>query len=462
MSSNSNSFFVKKCIQSISNWGIYFETPNDQIRTIRLLNYICFTGAVTAFLYSILFLVLAEYISLAVDIIIVILFLPALILNKKSQYKLARVSLVITANLSVFALTVVYGDLGRDELFYIVTAVIGVIIFKKMNHAVISLLITASFYLFSKIYCNYYPPLFEINESLIIPLHIIHVVIIALMIFLLITYVKNENNIFEKRLTEINESYKEKKVYILESLTYASRIQKAIIGGKDDVLKRFKDGFIIFKPKDIVSGDFYWFAEIGDEKLVVAADCTGHGVPAAFMTIMGNNFLNEIVYGENILSPEEILFALDQKIVQKLSEVEGEKVNDGMDISILRINEKLKSIEYASAMNSMIRISENELLTIKGARVPVGSNQYGKTKEYFKTNIDYKEGDRFYLFTDGYPDQFGGEKGKKFLKKKMRELLHQVSHLPMWDQRVQLEETLNSWQKTADQTDDILVIGLTI
>jgi large-conductance mechanosensitive channel len=322
---NSIRIVKSKTIQTVKNWGIHSETPNDQIRIIRLLNYICFTGVVTAFLYSILFLVLGEYISLSVDLIIVILFLPALILNKKAQYKPARVSLVITANLSVFALTIVYGDPGRDELFYIVTAALGVIIFKKMNHSIISLLITALFYLFSKIYCNYYPPLFEINKSLIITLNIIHVVIIALSIFLLITYVKNENNSYERQLTEINESYEEKTTYILESLKYASRIQKAIIGGKDDVIKRFKDGFIIFKPKDIVSGDFYWFAEIGDEKLVVAADCTGHGVPAAFMTIMGNNFLNEIVYGDNILSPEEILFNLDQKIIQKLSEVDGKK-----------------------------------------------------------------------------------------------------------------------------------------
>lgn len=459
---NSIRIVKSKTIQTVKNWGIHSETPNDQIRIIRLLNYICFTGVVTAFLYSILFLVLGEYISLSVDLIIVILFLPALILNKKAQYKPARVSLVITANLSVFALTIVYGDPGRDELFYIVTAALGVIIFKKMNHSIISLLITALFYLFSKIYCNYYPPLFEINKSLIIPLNIIHVVIIALSIFLLITYVKNENNSYERQLTEINESYEEKTTYILESLKYASRIQKAIIGGKDDVIKRFKDGFIIFKPKDIVSGDFYWFAEIGDEKLVVAADCTGHGVPAAFMTIMGNNFLNEIVYGDNILSPEEILFNLDQKIIQKLSEVEGKKVNDGMDISILKINDSCKSIEYASAMNSMIRISENELFTIKGARVPVGSNQYGKTKEYFKTNIDYKEGDRFYLFTDGYQDQFGGKKGKKFLKKKMRELIFSNSHLTMLEQSKILERSLSDWRKYEDQTDDILVIGITL
>jgi hypothetical protein len=150
MSSNSVSFFLKKGIQSLRNWGIHSDTPNDQIRIIRLLNYGCFTGAVAAFLYSILFLVLGEYIPLVVDLIIVVLFLPALILNKKFQYKLARVSLVITLNLSVFALTVVYGDIGRDELFYIVSATIGVIIFKKTKHAIISLLITAFFLSFFK------------------------------------------------------------------------------------------------------------------------------------------------------------------------------------------------------------------------------------------------------------------------------------------------------------------------
>tara|TARA_Y100000589_G_scaffold146561_1_gene140213 strand:- start:720 stop:2108 length:1389 start_codon:yes stop_codon:yes gene_type:complete len=459
---NSKSFFAKKYIQSIRNWGINSDTPTDQIRIIRLLNYICFTGVVTAFLYSILFLVLGEYIPVWVDLIILILFLPALILNKKSQYRLARISLIITSNLSVFALTVVYGEIGRDELFYIVTAATGVIIFKKMNHAIISLLITASFYLFSKIYCNYYPPIFEINKSIITSINIIHVVIIALIIFLLIAYVKNENKIYEKQLTEINESYEVKKNYILESLKYASRIQKAIIGNKDGILKRFKDGFIIFRPKDIVSGDFYWFSEVGNDKLVVASDCTGHGVPAAFMTIMGSNLLNEIVYDEGILSPEKILLALDQKVTQRLSEVEGQKVNDGMDMSILKINEKSKSIQYASAMNSIIKISQNELFSISGSRVPIGSSQYGNKKDYYKTDINYREGDKFYLLTDGYQDQFGGPKGKKFLKKKLRNLIHQISPLPMSQQRFKLEETLDNWQMDEDQTDDILIIGITV
>ena len=133
-----------------------------------------------------------------------------------------------------------------------------------------------------------------------------------------------------------------------------------------------------------------------------------------------------------------------------------------MDISILKINEKTKSIVYASAMNSMIRISENELFTISGARLPVGSNQYGKSKQYYKTDINYKEGDKFYLFTDGYLDQFGGPKGKKFQRKKMRNLLQQISKLPMAEQRDLLERTLSDWQKDEEQTDDILLIGLAI
>ena len=245
-------------------------------------------------------------------------------------------------------------------------------------------------------------------------------------------------------------------------MKYASRIQKSIIGRKEDILQKFEDGFIIFKPKDIVSGDFYWFAEIGDEKIIAAADCTGHGVPAAFMTIMGNNFLNDIVFDDKILSPDKILQALDEKIVKQLVQVNGMDVNDGMDISILRINETTKEIEYASAMNSIIRINENELSTIKGVRFPVGSSQYGTSKQYTKTKINYFKGDKYYLMTDGFQDQFGGHKGKKFLKKRLRELIRQNSNLPMAEQRITLEKTLREWQNNEDQTDDILLIGLTL
>ena len=459
---NSIRIVKSKTIHTVKNWGIRIDTPSDEIRTIRLLNYICFTGAVAAFFYAFIFMLLGEVIPTLVDFMLVILFFPPLILNKKAKYKASRVSLIISSNVSVLVLMVVYGDVNRDELFYILTAVLGVIVFKNLKHAFLSFLTALFFFFISKIYCRFYAPKFEFDRSLIYPLNIVHIVIIAFIIFLLFIYIKNENSKYERQIVKINEAFEEKEIYITDSLKYASRMQKAILGSKEDILQRFIDGFIIFKPKDIVSGDFYWFAEIGNEKIIVASDCTGHGVPGAFMTIMGNNFLNEIVFDDNILSPKKILSALDQKIIKKLVQVEGQEVNDGMDLSILKINSTNRRIEYASAMNSIFRVSQNKLSTIKGTRFPVGSKQYGENKEYFQTNIDYLEGDKFYLFTDGYQDQFGGKKGKKFLKKKMRELIFINSHLTMLEQREILERSLNDWRKYEDQTDDILVIGITI
>lgn len=451
-----------KSLQAIKNWGIGAQMPYEEIRRVRLLNYICFTGAFTAFFYATFFVLMGEFIPVVVDVILILLFIPPLLLNKKGRYQDARVVNIICSNLSVLALMIVYGNSYRDELFFIATAVLGVIIFKNKSSAFLSFLLAGLFYFISEVYCSFYDPKFYFEEHLIYPLNVIHVSIIAVIIYLFLTYVRNENYIYEKQMIKINKAYEEKETYILNSLKYASRIQKAIIGGKEDILKKFNDGFIIFKPKDIVSGDFYWFAEVGDYKIIAAADCTGHGVPAAFMTIMGNNFLNEIVFDDTILSPEKILQELDRKIVKQLVQVNGKEVNDGMDISILKINKKNKNIEYASAMNSIIRVSNNELSTIRGARFPVGSNQYGTTKEYFKTSINYNEGDKIYLFTDGYQDQFGGPKGKKFLKKNLRNLIHEVSMHPMAEQRMKLEATLREWQQNEDQTDDILVIGLTL
>ena len=449
-------------ISYIKNLGIKEDTPRNEVRSIRLLNYICFIGVSTGVFYSIVFLFLGEYIPATLDTLLVCLFLPSLILNKKYRYVSARIFLILNSNIAVLSVIIFYGSKYPNELFFIITSALGVMIFKKKNQAFFSLLVALIFYSTSKIYPIYYSPLYPTDETLVYPLSIMGLISVALITYLLIMYVKNENKSYEKQITDINEDLNHKKSYILNSLKYASRIQKSIIGGKEEILKRFKDGFIIFKPKDIVSGDFYWFAEIGDEKLIASADCTGHGVPAAFMTIMGSNFLNDIVFDDKILSPEKILSELDKRIMKKLSEVDGEKVNDGMDISVVKINNTIGKIEFASAMSSILRISDNELSTIKSDRIPIGSSQYGKIKEYHKTSIDFKHGDKIYLFTDGYQDQFGGPKGKKFLKKNLRNLIEEINMLPMAEQRTELETKLREWQREKDQTDDILIIGLTL
>jgi len=225
---NSNFFIKNKIIQTIKNWGIKIDTPSDEIRTIRLLNYICFTGAITAFFYAFIFVIIGDLIPVLVDFSLVILFLPSLILNKKAKYNAARIALIITSNISVLVLLVVYGEAFKDELFYILTAVLGIIIFKNRKHALLSFLVAIFFYFFSKIYCSFYAPKFEVNQVLIYPLNIAHIVVIALIIFLLITYVKNENNNYERQIVKINKDFEVKEIYILDSLKYASIIQRSI------------------------------------------------------------------------------------------------------------------------------------------------------------------------------------------------------------------------------------------
>ncbi len=258
---------------------------------------------------------------------------------------------------------------------------------------------------------------------------------------------------------------------ITASINYASRIQKAIIGNEDAVSSNFKESFILIKPKDIVSGDFYWYTEVkrlgtvkgSDDrqsiyfKIIAAADCTGHGIPGAFMTVMGNALLDEIINENKVTNPSRILSVLDRKLLMKLRQ---HNVNDGMDIAMLIFDDENQVVTFAGANNPLYYVRDGELHQVKGAKFPIGSTQY-KTKKKFESHaIPYLPGDIFYIFTDGFQDQFGGEEGRKYYKKNFREFLLQISSLPMKEQKNQLEEELKKWQGDQSQTDDILVIGI--
>jgi serine phosphatase RsbU (regulator of sigma subunit) len=449
-------------LKILKNWGIDKDTALEEIRSIRLLTYICFTCSFTAIFYSILFLFLGEYIPATLDFFLVILFLPSLILNKYKQYKVAKTLLVVNANIAVLCVIVVYGNLYRNELFYVISSMFGISVFKNKLNSILSLLTAILFYLVSKFYCYHYEPLYPTDESLTYPLSIIGLISICVIAYLLSFYIKNESNVYEKQINEFNTILESKKKYAIDSLKYAANIQKAIMGHKAKIVSNFKDGFILFKPKDIVSGDFYWFGEFKGSKIIAAADCTGHGVPAALMTIMGNNFLNQIVFNEGILEPNLILKALDEKILNQLKNEGDNNLNDGMDIAILSIPDNNNVIEFAGAMSAILKVSQSQIHTIGGTNLPIGSLQYGALKSYEKVEITHNSGDKFYLFSDGFQDQFGGPKGKKFMKKKMRELIFSNANLSMTSQKKELKSTLLNWQKDEEQTDDILIIGISV
>lgn len=261
-----------------------------------------------------------------------------------------------------------------------------------------------------------------------------------------------------------------------DSVRYAQRIQQAILGETEQITSQFGDGFITLLPRDIVSGDFYWYAKKFGYKILIAADCTGHGVPGAFMTVMGNDVLNEIVNHHGIVEPDAILRELDRSIQRTLHNQDSDisledsgserqnkkKVNDGMDIAVLCINDEDWEFSFAGAKNPLYIVRDGNLIEVKGSRFPIGGRTYKQEKIFEKHKYKLERGDIFYMFSDGYQDQFGGKFNRKFMKKRFREMLESISHLPMEEQKVHLQETLERWKGNYRQTDDILVMGVKI
>ncbi len=250
---------------------------------------------------------------------------------------------------------------------------------------------------------------------------------------------------------------------IKKSITYAERIQAAILPSHNIIDQWLENYFIFFKPRDIVSGDFYWINKIDNRVIVVAADCTGHGVPGAFMSMLGVSFLNEIAAHKNELHANTILNELRRYVKNTLSQQgkEGE-AKDGMDASIMIIDPEKNKAEFAGAFNSLYMIREGELNEIKADKMPVGI--YMKNEKLFTNHeIDLKPGDTFYMLSDGFPDQFGGENGRKFMKKPFKRLLLNMQNQPMEKQKETLDKTFKEWIGTEHhQIDDVLVIGLRI
>jgi serine phosphatase RsbU (regulator of sigma subunit) len=249
---------------------------------------------------------------------------------------------------------------------------------------------------------------------------------------------------------------------ITKSITYARRIQSAVMPSRDVIKGLLDNHFMIFRPRDIVSGDFYWMAERSGKVIVVAADCTGHGVPGAFMSMMGVSFLNDIINVAGVIQPDHILNELRAKIKTTLWQTgkEGE-TRDGMDIAVCVFDSGGKQVQYAGAYNPLYLIRNGELIEYKADKMPVGIHI--KEKETFTLHeIELKSGDNLYIFSDGYVSQFGGPDGKKFMARPFKDLLVNINGKKMDEQQLVLEDALDKWQAAYDQVDDILVIGIEI
>ncbi len=248
---------------------------------------------------------------------------------------------------------------------------------------------------------------------------------------------------------------------LTDSINYAKNIQGAMLPSIDLFNHTFSDGFIFFKPREELSGDFYWFETVGDETIIAAVDCTGHGIPGALMSMVGNDLLTEIVKLRNITQPNKILFEMD-KSIQKVLRQDQTRNRDGMDMAICTFNSKTKKLCFSGANNPMIYISNDEPIFIKGSKAPVGGFMDLGKREYELHEFDVEGKATIYLYSDGYQDQFGGKMGKKFLSKRFRELLiknHKKTH---YDQHEIIDNTMKEWMKDEEQIDDMLIIGISL
>ena len=270
---------------------------------------------------------------------------------------------------------------------------------------------------------------------------------------------KKEKEVVEHIKSELEEKNKD----ITDSINYAKRIQEAILPSKEAILQVFPESFILYKPKDIVSGDFYWFTETEDYYLVAAIDCTGHGVPGAFMSLIASILLNEIVTEKKIWIPSHILQELNNSIIKVLKQNESDSsTRDGMDMSICRIDKKRSKLVFAGAARPLYVIRDAALLETKGQGYPIGGHYGLMNLTYSDMEMDLQKGDMFYIFSDGYADQFREGDKKKFTTKRLKAFLTEICSDNMSIQSNKLNRAFEEWKGTGSQIDDILIIGIKI
>lgn len=268
--------------------------------------------------------------------------------------------------------------------------------------------------------------------------------------------ISKKNIILEEQKNEIEYQ----KNNLTASIQYAERIQSALLTSTEILSSKFPESFILFKPLDIVSGDFYWFKESGGYVYVVAADCTGHGVPGAFMSILGISQLNDILGQSSDIEADKVLDQLRDNVIKALHQSDKKsRTKDGMEVAVCIIDPVNKILQFSGAFRPLYMISENELKEFKGNNMPVGIYE-DDGLAFSKQNIPFKNGDLIYLSSDGYIDQLGGPERKTFKSENFKKLLYRIHHSPMSEQRDYLIKQHEEWKGIIDQTDDILIIGI--
>lgn len=447
-------------LQKLINTGIYSELSFKEQSKIRIFNSSMLTVAAILILYTVLGLLQKLYFSTALTVAELFFVVINFVLMHSRKYNLSYHIGMIHGMMFIFGFVIILGEANQTHMYFLFMPMAAMIVFDSKKTILFYFILSMALLTTSAFIYKYYIPFYDAAEagkffSLLNPLFT------GLLIFLGIKLFKNENLEFNEKINFQKKLLEEKNKDITDSITYAKRIQKALMASDSLLKKNLPEHFVLYKPKAIVSGDFYWGEKIDNRFLLATCDCTGHGVPGAFMSLLGVSFLNEITKEKNIIQPDLIFNSLRANIINALNpEWTEEEGKDGMDAVLCSYDFQKMELEFACANNPLWLLRNNEWLIFKPDKFPVGMQ--GEIKPFSLQKIQLQKGDLIYTFTDGYADQFGGEKGKKFKYKNIQQLLKNNSSKSMNEQKKILDDTIEKWKGNLEQVDDILVIGIRI
>lgn len=387
-------------------------------------------------------------------------FIIALILNRLGRHNLAfGIAFFELFFHQVLATYYLGWNMG---LYYLLIYLAGLSFFnpkwKRAIHVFILSLISISLFV---LYIYFQEGVYSLEPEMVKMMHISGLIGTIVIIAILINGYSTSAHKAEKQLQEKNGQIQKQNEQIIQSINYAERIQHAIIPNSKILEENFADYFISFKPKDIVSGDFYWFSEVDKKQIIVCADCTGHGVPGAFMSMLGISFLNEIVNQKQITEANEILEKTRHKVKHALSQKhENTEQKDGIDMSVCVFDKEKNQMTFAGANNGIFIIRNNELKEYKPTKNPVGTHI--KEIPFEKITIDVEKNDLIYMYSDGYIDQFGGDNNRKLLRKNFKRIVLDNANERFETQQKNIETAIEKWKGQQPQTDDCTLIGIKI
>lgn len=440
---------MKDAFLKIASFGIKPHSAADIAEQIRLVNGISFMGIPVCLSYIVLFSLTGYYNHALCFVAGFFLFAITIFFTKWVGLNFSRAFINIMASVFFASVSVI---LGKDLGFYlglIVVSVPAIIVFPSLKQAFFYVANSITLLILSVIGSHYIEPLEQIPFAMAIFLMNLFVVLITTLTVVIV---------FKLELNESREKLFERNKEMTDSINYAKKIQTALLAHNDILISHLKDHFVLFKPKDIVSGDFYWATEQHNKFYLAVCDSTGHGVPGAFMSLLNIGFLNEAIKEKNIEQPHEVLNYVRRRLVESISK-EGQK--DGMDGILISMEKQIDGtikVSYSGANNAPVLVHQDQYQVLKTDKMPVGKGE--KEQSFNLYTIDYLPGDTLYLFTDGYADQFGGSKGKKFKYKPLYETLQKMSNTKMNEQCDLLNQAFDAWRGSLEQVDDVAVIGI--